>query len=192
MGLGPPIENGRVGIVCYKKEDIWIVVNAEDTQGIPNRINAKGCRELCEARIDAQADMLYGKLLKQAKKLENGARIIMHQGGRRECGGQLLRAAGRVSSPVQNLTAEHVQKYLPLWETTQKWYNRWSRTSQDILNELIIFYKLRKANRDYESPTCVRPMPGNKFIQLHLNCHKHNRCDAYEKLDSWWHDIVGD
>ena len=75
------------------EKDIWIVVNAEDTQGISNQVNAKGCRELCEARTGAQADMLYGKLLRQAKKLEKGARIIMHQGGRRKYGVQLWWAA---------------------------------------------------------------------------------------------------
>ena len=53
-----------------KKDAIWIVVSAEDTQGEANEVNATGCQELCEARIDAQADMLYGDLFTQAKELE--------------------------------------------------------------------------------------------------------------------------
>jgi hypothetical protein len=86
---------------------IWIVVNAEDTQGKANAINAQGCRELCEARVDAQADMLYGGLLDQASRLGQGDRIVMHQGGARGSGGQRLLAAGYVRNNVQPLTPEH-------------------------------------------------------------------------------------
>ena len=70
---------------------IWIVVNAEDTQKQATVRNAEGCRELCDARIEAEADMLYAELCEQAKRLELGARIVMHQGGARSLGGQLLR-----------------------------------------------------------------------------------------------------
>lgn len=175
-----------------EKDIIWIVVSAEDTQGKSNKVNATGCREICEARIDAQADMLYGDLFTQAKELEKGTRIIMHQGGARRLGGQLLRAAGRVRTPVQHLTAEHAQKYASLWETTKKWYKRWPRKPQDVSSERIIFYKLKKDDRDYKSPTSIRPMRGDKFIPLHPHCDKHKRCDAYEELDSFWHDVVGD
>ena len=79
---------------------IWVVVNSEDTQRRANAANAQGCRELCEARVDAQADMLYGRLFGQANELSEGDRIVMHQGGARPLGGQRLLAAGYVRSPI--------------------------------------------------------------------------------------------
>ena len=48
---------------------IWVIVNSEDTQGKANATNAQGCRELCEVRVDAQADMLYEQLSGQANEL---------------------------------------------------------------------------------------------------------------------------
>jgi len=178
----------RVG----EKDVIWIIVNAEDTQGIANEANARGCRELCAARVDAQADMLYGELLEQAEQMREGARIIMHQGGARRFGGQLLLAAGRVRFPVQSLTADHVQSFPHLWEATKIWYSRWPATQQDITHELIIFYNLTKADPAYRSPTAIRPMSGNKFMPLHPNCRipNHKQCVTYEQLDSWWHKVV--
>ncbi len=62
---------------------IWVVVNAEDTQGKPNATNARGCYKLCNARVGAQADMLYKELSSQAVQLNEGDRIVMHQGGAR-------------------------------------------------------------------------------------------------------------
>ena len=174
--------------MAQKENDIiWIVVNAEDIQGLANQTNAIGCRELCESRVDAQADMLYGNLFEQAMQLKEGARIIMHQGGARCLGGQKLLAAGLVKVPVQPLTREHVRDYRHLWEVTQRWYRRWPAELQDITNELIIFYNLTKADPAYSSPHAIRSRPGNKFIPLHPNCNRHNACAVYDQIDAWWH-----
>ena len=51
---------------------IWVVLNSEDTQRKANLENARGCKAVCDARITAQADMLYGSLYEQAKRLRSG------------------------------------------------------------------------------------------------------------------------
>ncbi len=120
---------------------IWVIVNSEDTQGKANATNAQGCRELCEARVDAQADMLYEQLYGQANKLSEGDRIVMHQGGARKFGegAQHLLAAGYVRSNVQPLTPEHAHSLPRLWEVTRRWYTNWPVTEANISGELIIF-----------------------------------------------------
>lgn len=165
---------------------IWIVVNAEDTQGKANEINAQGARELAAARIAAGADMLYTELCAQAAQLKTGDRIVMYQGGARGLGGQLLVACGRVSAPVVPLTQAHVGNFLPLWQATVKWYRRFPATPEAINGERIIFYNLKKFYPPEPSPQEIRPRQGNKFLDLHPNCTLHKRCTVYKQIDTLW------
>ena len=169
---------------------IWVIVNSEDTQGKANATNAQGCRELCEARVDAQADMLYEQLSGQANELSEGDRIVMHQGGAKMLGGQRLFAAGYVRSNVQPLTPVHAHSLPILWEVTRRWYRNWPVTEADISGELIIFYDLKKAKSAFPSPAVIRPRPGDKFIPLHPDCKTHRRCVAYDQLNDFWHGVI--
>lgn len=165
---------------------IWIVVNAEDTQGVPNEVNAQGALELVTARIAADADMLYRELCEQAMQLKRGDRIVMHQGGARRLGGQGLVACGTVSAPVVPLTQAHVNRFPRLWETTKKWYKRWPATPAAISGEQIIFYELKGIRPPAPSPEEIRPRPGDKFLALHPNCALHKRCTTYKQIDTLW------
>ena len=119
------------------------MINAEDTEDQPTLRNLQGCREVCNARIEAQADMLYARLRLKAWELEPGAMIVMHQGGDRKLGGQLLRAAGRVETKARALTADDANRFPGLWRATQTWYKRWPTTVDELSGEQIILYELK-------------------------------------------------
>jgi hypothetical protein len=170
---------------------IWIVVNAEDTEEQATPRNAQGCMKLCDARIEAEADMLYAELCEQAKQLEPGAMIVMHQGGRRRWGGQLLKAAGWVKSKARTLTEDDAKHYERLWSTTSRWYNHWPATVAELKGEQIIFYELERKIPPQPSPPSIRPRSGDKFIPLHPNCTAHKRCSAYAQVDTFWQSVTG-
>ena len=173
---------------------IYVVVNAEDTQGVPNLANALGGRDVCDAHIAAQADMMYASLCQQAEQLDPGARIVMHQGGGRnfrlQLGSGRLVAAGRIKSKVRPLTAADAANYPGLWAVTSRWYKKWPGTPGGISGEQIIFYDLKKAKA--AMPTPITPMRGNKFIALHPNCTLHHRCSAYAHVRAWWEKVMSE
>jgi hypothetical protein len=170
---------------------IWIIVNAEDTEQQATRRNALGCKELCNARIQAEADMLYKGLCEQASRLKSGDRIVMHQGGKRDLGGQLLRAAGWVKSGPRILTMDDVKSYQKLWDATKSWYRDWPTTLAKISGEQIIFYELKESSSPQSSPTSIRPMPEDKFIPIHPKCTIHKRCSSYAQVDIFWRKVTG-
>jgi len=165
---------------------IWVIVNAEDTQEQANEDNAQGCREVCNVRIIEQADMMYPELRNQAVKLHKGDRIVMHQGGARSRGGQLLRAAGRLASEVRVLMPQDISKNSLLWQVTARWYKRWPHTVSSLHGQLYIEYDLEEPKVPQPSPRVIRPRPGDKFIPFHKNCLQHKRCRAYPELDAFW------
>jgi len=176
---------------------IWVVLNSEDTQGKANLENARGCRAVCEARIVAQADMLYGSLYEQAKQLHPGDRIVMHQGGGKQFGMRAahLVAAGVVEEEVRYLTAQIAHAYPTLWDITKRWYKRFPATPVGITNELFIRYRLKRARQPLPRPVAIRPRNvrgKNKFIPLHPHCMLHPECSAYAALDSWWQQVMAD
>jgi len=172
------------------QDTIWIVINAEDTQGRANNVNAAGCKTVCDARIDAKADMMYPTLHAQAALRREGDRIVMHQGGARGLGGQLLTGAGWVSSRVRTLTSEYVATHQHLWEVTATWYRHWPASPDHLHGELIIDYKLQRAESPQSSPKAIRPRQGAKFIPLHKNCRAHTQCSAYNEVDAFWHKTI--
>lgn len=176
---------------------IWVVLNSEDTQGKPNFRNAEGCKAVCDARIAAEADMLYRSLYKQATQLRRGDRIVMHQGGGRQfgMGAAHLVAAGVVEQQVQQLTLEIVRGYRTLWDVTKQWYTRWPATPEEITNELFIRYILKRARQPLPRPAGIRPRNvrgKNKFIPLHLYCTLHPECSAYPEVDAWWQQVMAE
>ena len=180
------LENDAKGGAMDIEDTIWVVVNAEDTQEQANEVNARGCREVCDLRIQEQADMMYPELHNQAMQLCKDDRIVMHQGGARILGGQLLRAAGRVASVVRQLMPEDIDKYPRLWQVTARWYRKWSYNVSNLHGQLFIKYDLKEAKPPQPSPKVIRPRQGNKFIPLHKNCHRHVRCEAYSEVDAFW------
>ena len=173
------------------QDTIWVVVNAEDTQDQANTQNARGCAEVCSARVKHEADMMYATLCEQAHQLHDGDRIVMHQGGSRTLGGQLLVAAGRVKEEARLLTLDDIKRYPDLWEVTKRWYKYWPRTLQQLNGEQIIHYQLNEANSPADSPHSIHPRPGNKFMDLHPNCRLHKRCVAYPEVDAFWRKVSG-
>ncbi len=176
---------------------IWVVLNSEDTQGKANLENAMGCKAVCDARIAAQADMLYGSLYKQAKQLRPGDRIVMHQGGGKHfgMGAAHLVAAGVVVEGARQLTAQIANAYSTLWDITKRWYTRWPATPAGITNELFIRYGLKKARQPLPRPVAIRPRNvrgKNKFIPLHPHCTFHSECSAYATVDVWWQQVMVD
>jgi hypothetical protein len=167
---------------------IWVVLNSEGTQGKANSKNAKGCKAVCDARIAAQADMLYGSLYKQAKQLRQGDRIVMHQGGGKQfgMGAAHLVAAGVVEEQVQPLTPQIAHTYSTLWNVTKQWYTRWPATPAGITNELFMRYKLKRAKHPLPRPAVIRPQRGSKCIPLHPEC------SAYAQVDVWWQQVMAD
>lgn len=172
------------------KDTIWVVVNAEDTQSQATTENARGCRELCHVRTESGIDMMYLRLHKQGAQLSKDDRIVMHQGGARRLGGQLLVAAGYISEQMRLLTAEDANHFSHLWEVTRRWYRRWPHRPEDIDGELIIFYRLILAESPMPSPIAIRPRRGNKFMPIHPNCKLHRICEVYDEVDKWWRSIV--
>lgn len=168
------------------RDTIWVVVNAEDTERSATPKNAQGCRELCDARIEAQADMLYKELCGQAEQLQVGDMVVMHQGGGRPLGGQLLRAAGRVGRGVRVLRAEDADRWPRLWVVTRKWHGRWPATPSGLSGEQIIEYEFGSTPPPEASPFGIRPRPGNKFLPLHPACTRHTRCSAYDEVHAFW------
>lgn len=174
---------------------IWVVLNSEDTQGKANSENARGCKAVCDARIAAQADMLYGSLYEQAKQLRPGDRIVMHQGGGKRfgMGAAHLVAAGVVEEGVQHLTAQIAHAYPTLWDITKRWYTRFPATPAGITNELFIRYRLKRADTPLPRPVAIRPRNvrgKNKFIPLHPHCTLHTECSAYAAVDAWWQQVM--
>jgi hypothetical protein len=176
---------------------IWVVLNSEDTQGKANSQNAEGCKAVCNARIAAQADMLYGSLYKQAARLRPGDRIVMHQGGGKQfgMGAAHLVATGVVEEQVQQLTAQIARSDPTLWDVTKQWYTRWPATPKEITSELFIRYRLKRARQPLPRPAAIRPRNvrgKNKFIPLHPLCTLHPECSAYTEVDAWWQQVMAD
>ena len=176
---------------------IWVVLNTEDTQRKANLENARGCRAVCDARIAAQADMLYGSLYEQAKRLCPGDRIVMHQGGGKQfgTGAAHLVAAGVVEEGAKQLTTQIANAYPSLWDITKRWYTRWPATPAGITNELFIRYRLKRARQSLPRPVAIRPRNvrgRNKFIPLHPHCTLHPECSAYAAVDAWWQQVMVD
>jgi len=176
---------------------IWVVLNSEDTRGKANLKNAQGCKAVCDARVSAQADMLYASLYRQASLLGKGDPIVMHQGGGKRFGNGAAHfvAAGIVEEGVKKLTAQIVHAYPTLWNTTKQWYKRWPATAAGITNELFIQYRLKRAKRPLPRPKAIRPrnvQGKNKFIPLHPRCTLHPECSAYATVNAWWHQVMAD
>lgn len=175
---------------------IWVVLNSEDTQGEANPVNAEGCKAVCDARIEAQADMLYGSLREQARYLRKGDRIVMHQGGGAQFGRGAAHfvAAGIVEEGVQPLTSLIVHSYPTLWDVTKHWYKHWPATPSQIEDELFIKYRLRRAAHYMPRPKAIRPRPGakSKFIPLHPDCVAHPECSVYTEVDAWWQRVMAE
>lgn len=176
---------------------IWVVLSSEDTQGKANSQNARGCKAVCDARIAAQADMLYGSLYKQAAQLCQGDRIVMHQGGGKQfgMGAAHIVAAGVVEEEVQQLTAQIAHAHPTLWDVTKQWYTRWPARPEEITDELFIRYRLKRARQSLPRPVAIRPRNvrgKNKFIPLHPYCTLHPECSAYARVDAWWQQVVAD
>jgi len=171
---------------------IWVVLNSEDTQGKANSENAHGCKAVCDARIAAQADMLYGSLYEQVAQLRPGDRIVMHQGGGKQfgMGAAHFVAAGVVEEKVQQLTAQIVDNYRTLWDVTRRWYKHWPATPNEITNEQFIRYGSKRARQPLPRPAAIRPRRGNKFIPLHPDCTLHPKCSAYPEVDAWWQHVM--
>jgi hypothetical protein len=176
---------------------IWVVLNSEDTQSKANLVNARGCKAVCDARIAAQADMLYGSLYAQAKRLRSGDRIVMHQGGGKKfgMGAAHFVAAGVIEEGAQKLTAQIVHTYSTLWNITRQWYRRWPATPAGITNEVFIRYRLKRAGQPLPRPIAIRPRNvrgKNKFLPLHPRCTLHPECSAYATVDAWWQQVMAD
>jgi len=179
------------------KNVIWVVLNSEDTQRKANLENARGCKAVCDARISVQADMLYGSLYEQVKRLRPGDRIVMHQGGGKQfgVGAAHLVAAGVVEQGVQPLTVQIAHAYPTLWDITKRWYTRWPATPAGITNELFIRYRLKRAGQPLPRPVAIRPRNvrgKNKFIPLHPHCTLDPECSAYAVVDTWWQQVMAD
>ena len=178
---------------------IWLVLNSEDTQDKANSVNAEGCKAVCDARIEAQGDMLYGSLREQARQIRKGNRIVMHQGGRKQFGRGAAHfvAAGVVEEEVRPLTSLIVQNYPTLWDVTKRWYKHWPATPIQIEDELFIKYSLRRATHYMPRPKTIRPLPKrfggkSKFIPLHPNCAIHPECSVYAEVDAWWQRVMAE
>jgi len=168
------------------RDTIWVVVNAEGTQKTPNRVNAYGCKEICDARVEAGADMLYPELAEDAAQLREHDRIVVLQGGSRAWGGQLLVAAGRVKEAARGLTDKDTSDYPRLWCLTRLWYPDFPRIPVHVKGELIILYDLERAKAPLRSPRGIRPRPGDKFIAFHPDGG-----GEYDELDQAWVSIYG-
>lgn len=178
---------------------IWIVFNSEDTQGVANSVNAEGCKAVCDARIEAQADMLYGTLHEQARLLRKDDPIVMHQGGGTIFGKGAAHfvAAGIVAEEAHLLTPQIASGYPNLWNKTKEWYKHWPATPAQITDELFLRYQLKHAKQYMPRPKVIRPLPQrfggkSKFLPIHSNCTNHPECSVYLAVIAWWQKVIQD
>jgi len=162
---------------------IWVVVNAggdSREKEEADAFNAEACRELTCQKINDNADIVYQKRLRDArKKLSAGDRIAMLQGGgkqwRDQYGSGQLVAAGRFKG-AEELTECHTSQYKELHELTREYFKK------DKLKG-ILFYDLCRAKVPIPGENIhVRPIPGDNFIEVRPD-HR-----GYHQLDKWWNE----
>jgi hypothetical protein len=166
-------------------DSIWIVVNAggnSRNKEVADEFNAKACLQLTEQRIKDEADILAEGPFSQAIALNEGDRIVFHQGGGRAYrnrygSGQLL-ACGYVRGRARPLTDQDRTNFRVQFELTRRYFPPGKPRNRLVG---IIFYSLKRANQRLPIEDAgKRPGRGDKFIEIREGFA------GYETVNEWW------
>jgi hypothetical protein len=166
-------------------DSIWIVVNAGGNsrdKEVADAFNAKACLELTEQRIKDEADILAEGPFSQAMALNEGDRIVFHQGGgrtyRNRYGSGQLIACGYVRGCARALTDQDRNEFRAQYELTRQYFP--PVKAKNALTG-IIFYSLKRAiQRLSIEEAGIRPERGDKFIQIGQGFA------GYQTVNDWW------
>ncbi len=167
------------------EEIIWIVVNAggnSRSNEVADDFNARACLELTERRLSDEADILAEGPYRQAERVKEGGRIVIHQGGgkayRERYGSGQLVACGYVRGGVRPLTEVDQVQYKEQYELTRRYFPK-DKPNNNLVG--IVFYLLKRAKLKLPiEEVGIRPGRGDKFIQVGPEFH------GYHTINEWW------
>jgi len=163
---------------------IWVVVNAggnSRAREVADEFNARACLELTEQRFKDQADILAEGPYCQAVRLQSGDRIAMLQGGGKQWRGKYgsgeFMACGVVKEVARPSTQGDQKRYSVQYALVRIYYPA-HKPGNDLVG--LIFYSLHRAKRLPKEAVSVRPILGDKFIEVRPE-HR-----GYQRLNEWW------
>ena len=172
---------------------IWAVVNAGGNsreKEEPDDFNAEACFKLTEQRFRDQADILAQGFIpskgprSQALKLRKGGRIAMLQGGgkqwRARYGSGEFMACGRIRGEVRPFREQDEIDFSAQCCLVRKYYP--PHKPENELAGIILYYLHRAKRRLPKEDVHVRPMRGQKFIEVSPT-HP-----GYYHLNKWWNE----